>query len=258
MWKLKVGYTEGPFSKWLSSTNNFAGRQTWEFDPDAGTAEDRAEVEKVRAEFYENRFQVKAAGDVLLRLQRLRENKDKIDLSIPAVKISNNDDKITSEAVITTLRRAVRFLSVIQLDGGHWGAEIGGPTFFMPPLVFVLKITGTLNTMLSPEHIREALRYMYCHQNEDGGFGTHIEGHSTMFGTALNYICMRMLGEGPNGGRDDACARARKWILDHGGVTLIPSWGKTWLSILGVYDWSGCNPMPPEFWLLPSIVPTHP
>ncbi|XP_026440994.1 beta-amyrin synthase-like isoform X1 [Papaver somniferum] len=257
MWKLKVGYTEGPFSKWLSSTNNFAGRQTWEFDPDAGTAEDRAEVEKVRAEFYENRFHVKAAGDVLLRLQRLRENKYKIDLSIPAVKIVD-DKEITSEAVTTTLRRAVRFLSAIQLDGGHWGAEIGGPTFFMPPLVFVLKITGTLNTMLSPEHIKEALRYMYCHQNEDGGFGTHIEGHSTMFGTALNYVCMRMLGEGPNGGRDDACARARKWILDHGGVTLIPSWGKTWLSILGVYDWSGCNPMPPEFWLLPSIVPTHP
>ncbi|KAI3888389.1 hypothetical protein MKW92_006705, partial [Papaver armeniacum] len=69
MWKLKVGYTDGPFSRWLSSTNNFAGRQTWEFDPDAGTTEDRAEVEKARAEFYENRFQVQAAGDVLLRLQ---------------------------------------------------------------------------------------------------------------------------------------------------------------------------------------------
>ncbi|GLT55103.1 hypothetical protein SLA2020_282520, partial [Shorea laevis] len=23
---------------------------------------------------------------------------------------------------------------------------------------------------------------------------------------------------------DNACARARKWILDHGGVTHIPSW----------------------------------
>ncbi|KAF5178656.1 Lupeol synthase [Thalictrum thalictroides] len=69
---------------------------------------------------------------------------------------------------------------------------------------------------------------------------------------------MRLLGEGPNGGEDDACARGRKWIRDHGGVTSIPSWGKTWLSILGLYDWSGCNPMPPEFWLLPSILPMHP
>ena len=45
-----------------------------------------------------------------------------------------------------------------------------------------------------------------------------------MFSTALNYICMRMLGEGPDGGQDNACARARKWILDHGGVTHIPYW----------------------------------
>ncbi|KAI4331129.1 hypothetical protein MLD38_029346 [Melastoma candidum] len=69
---------------------------------------------------------------------------------------------------------------------------------------------------------------------------------------------MRILGEGPEGGQDNSCARARKWILDHGGVTYIPSWGKTWLSILGVFDWSGTNPMPPEFWILPSFLPMHP
>ncbi|PNX95821.1 cycloartenol synthase [Trifolium pratense] len=95
-------------------------------------------------------------------------------------------------------------------------------------------------------------------KNEDGGWGLHIEGHSTMFCTAFNYICMRILGEGPDGGQDNACARARSWIRDHGGVTHIPSWGKTWLSILGVFDWSGCNPMPPEFWILPSFLPMHP
>ncbi|KAL0012020.1 hypothetical protein SO802_007128 [Lithocarpus litseifolius] len=78
-----------------------------------------------------------------------------------------------------------------------------------------------------------------------------------MFGTVLNYICMRILGEGPDGGHDNACARARKWILDRGGVTHIPSWGKIWLSILGVFEWTGCNPMPPEFWLLPSFLPIH-
>ncbi|KAJ4843521.1 hypothetical protein Tsubulata_016321, partial [Turnera subulata] len=79
-----------------------------------------------------------------------------------------------------------------------------------------------------------------------------------MFCTALSYICMRILGEGPNGGQDNACARARKWIRDHGSVTHVPSWGKTWLSIFGVYEWRGSNPMPPEFWLFPSYFPIHP
>lgn len=30
------------------------------------------------------------------------------------------------------------------------------------------------------------------------------------------------------------------------------------VQILGLFDWSGCNPMPPEFWILPSLVPVHP
>ncbi|KAI3980129.1 hypothetical protein MKX01_033270 [Papaver californicum] len=259
MWKLKVASKEGPFSQWLSSTNNFAGRQIWEFDPHAGTAEERAEVEKARQQYFNNRFKVPTHGDAILRLQQLTENKDKFDLSsIPAVKI-RDDEEVTYEATTTTLRRALKFYSSLQTDDGHWAAEVGGPLFFMPQLVIPLYITGTLNTILSSrEHIKESLRYMYCHQNEDGGFGLHMEGHSTMFGTVLNYICMRILGEGPDGGQDNACRRARKWILDHGGATLIPSWGKTWLSVLGVYDWLGCNPMPPEFWLFPSMLPIHP
>ncbi|KAF6137864.1 hypothetical protein GIB67_022007 [Kingdonia uniflora] len=257
MWKLKIADRGGPYSQWLYSTNDFVGRQTWEFDPDAGTPEEKAQVDKVREEFYQNRFQVKPSGDVLLRLQMLKENKDKYDLTIPPVKIGD-DEEVTSENATMALRRAVRFFSSMLTCDGHWASDIGGPLFFMPPMVFTLYITGMLDTMFSPEHKKETLRYMYCHQNEDGGWGFHIEGHSTMFGTTLNYICMRLLGEGPEGGEDNACARAQKWIRDHGGVTSIPSWGKTWLSILGLSEWSGCNPMPPEFWLLPSFMPMHP
>ncbi|KAI3943858.1 hypothetical protein MKX01_026401 [Papaver californicum] len=194
----------------------------------------------------------------ILRLQQLRENKGKFDLSIPPVKIRDDED-VTYEATTITLKRAVRFYSTLQTNDGHWAAEIGGPMFYMPPLVIALYITGSLGTILSSQdHINESLRYMYCHQNADGGFGFHMEGHSTMFGTTLNYICMRILGQGPDGGGANACRRAQKWILDHGGATLIPSWGKTWLSVLGVYDWSGCNPLPPEFWILPSMLPMHP
>ena len=67
-------------------------------------------------------------------------------------------------------------------------------------------------------------------QNTDGGWGLHIEGHSTMFCTALNYVSLRLLGERTNGG-NGALESARKWILDRGGATNIPSWGKLWLSV---------------------------
>lgn len=31
-----------------------------------------------------------------------------------------------------------------------------------------------------------------------------------------------------------------------------------YLQVLGVYEWEGCNPLPPEFWLFPSALPYHP
>ncbi|XP_062110952.1 beta-amyrin synthase [Humulus lupulus] len=253
MWRLKIA--EGGNDPYIFSTNNFVGRQTWEFDPDAGTPEERAAVEEARLNFFNNRHKIKPSSDLLWRMQFLREKEFK--QTIPPIKIEDGE-VISYEKATTALKRSVQFLSALQASDGHWPAENAGPLFFLPPLVMCLYITGHLNTIFPAEYRKEILRYMYYHQNKDGGWGFHIEGHSTMFCTALNYICMRLLGEGPNGGQDNACERARQWILDHGGVTYIPSWGKIWLSILGLFDWAGSNPMPPEFWILPSFLPMYP
>ncbi|ESQ50636.1 hypothetical protein EUTSA_v10022563mg [Eutrema salsugineum] len=253
MWKLKTGEGNGE-DPYLFSSNNFTGRQIWEFDPKAGTPEERAAVEEARRSFYDNRSRVKASSDLLWRMQFLKEAK--FEQVIPPVKFDDGES-ITYVKTTNALRRGVAFFSALQSSDGHWPAEIAGPLFFLPPLVFCLYITGHLEEVFDAEHRKEILRYIYCHQNEDGGWGLHIESKSVMFSTALNYICLRMLGVGLDGGRENSCKRAREWILNHGGVTYIPSWGKVWLSILGIYDWSGTNPMPPEMWLLPSFLPLH-
>ncbi|XVF17519.1 hypothetical protein REPUB_Repub10bG0129800 [Reevesia pubescens] len=251
MWKLKIA-EDGP---WLTTVNNHVGRQHWEFDPEAGTAEERAQVEKLRLQFSKNRFRLKQSSDLFMRMQLAKENP--CGPIPPAVKVDDKQE-VTEEAITVTLRRAINFYSSLQAHDGHWPAENAGPLFFLPPLVMALYVTGGLNAILSPEHQKEIIRYIYNHQNEDGGWGLHIEGHSTMFGTALSYITLRLLGEGPEDGDNMAVARGRKWILDHGGLVGIPSWGKFWVTVLGVYEWAGCNPMPPEFWLLPKLLPIHP
>lgn len=246
---------DGGTNPHIYSTNNFVGRQIWEFDPDAGTPEERAEVEAARVRFYKNRFEVKQNSDLLWRMQFFKEKK--FVQKIPRVTVGDDED-ITYEAATTALRRAVHFFSALQASDGHWPAGNGGPLFFLPPLVMCLYVTGHLDTVFPGEYRKEILRYLYCQQNEDGGWGFHLSSHSVMFCTTLSYICMRLLGVGPEGGQDNAAARGRKWILDHGGVPSIPSWGKTWLAIMGLFEWSGCNPMPPEFWLLPPVLPIHP
>ena len=67
MWRLKIA--DGGNDPYIFSTNNFVGRQIWEFDPDYGTPEQRAEVEAARENFLKNRYQVKASSDLIWRMQ---------------------------------------------------------------------------------------------------------------------------------------------------------------------------------------------
>ncbi|KAG5606934.1 hypothetical protein H5410_028426 [Solanum commersonii] len=246
MWKLKLSEGNDP---WIRSLNNNVGRQYWEFDQNRGTDEERSHVEDIREHFHKNRFHVKHSSDLLLRLQFAKGKQIEM---LEKVKIESEE-----ELVKTTLKRGLRFYSTIQADDGHWPADYGGPLFLLPGLVISLFIMGAVNIVLSEEHQKEILRYLYNHQNKDGGWGLHIEGHSTMFCTALNYVAIRLI-DGENNVNNEAMEKARKWILEHGGVTYIPSWGKFWLSVLGVYEWSGNNPLPPELWLLPYFLPLHP
>ncbi|KAF3775945.1 Cycloartenol synthase [Nymphaea thermarum] len=224
MWRLKVA--EGSENPWLRTTNNHVGREVWEFEPDFWSEEDRKAIEEARANFTKHRFEKKHSSDLIMRMQFAKENP--CDLSmLPPVSIGENEIP-SVEAVTVTLRRAVKFYSSIQAHDGHWPGDFGGPLFYIPGL------------------------------NEDGGWGFHLESPSTMFGTALNYVVLRLFGEKPEGTESSPLEKARKWILDRGGVTAIPSWGKMWLSVLGVYDWSGINPLPPEMWLLPYFLPFHP
>lgn len=86
--------------------------------------------------------------------------------------------------------------TMLQQEDGHYPGDYGGPMFLMPGLIIACYVTKIMDTALPPEHQREMIRYLRNHQNEDGGFGLHIEGHSTMFGTGL---------------RCDACAACR-WL----------------------------------------------
>lgn len=53
------------------------------------------------------------------------------------------------------------------------------------------------------------VRYLNNHSNPDGGFGLHIEGPSTMFGTVFSYVSLRLLGVSPD---DATAAAARAWV----------------------------------------------
>ncbi|KAJ3292136.1 Lanosterol synthase (Oxidosqualene--lanosterol cyclase) [Rhizoclosmatium sp. JEL0117] len=150
-------------------------------------------------------------------------------------------------------KNGYRFFEKLQTEDGHWAGEYGGPMFLIPGLVITMYIT---KTPWKPGQRIELINYLRARAHkEDGGWGIHIESVSSVFGTALNYVALRLLGVSPD---DPVCARARAHLHKLGGATGIPAWGKFWLSCLDVYEWEGNNPVPPELWLLPYWVPIHP
>ncbi|KAF8998542.1 terpenoid cyclases/protein prenyltransferase alpha-alpha toroid [Cyathus striatus] len=138
------------------------------------------------------------------------------------------------------------FYQNLQSHDGHWAGEYGGPL-----------IGSYISGMgFKDEERLEMIRYIMNRAHpQDGGWGIHIEGHSTVFGTALNYVALRILGMEAD---HPVCIKSRATLHKLGGATAIPAWGKFWLSLLNVYDWEGNNPVPPEFWLLPEWLPIHP
>ncbi|EMD38881.1 hypothetical protein CERSUDRAFT_112601 [Gelatoporia subvermispora B] len=157
-----------------------------------------------------------------------------------------------AQDALAAARNGFTFYKRLQAEDGHWPGEYGGPMFLLPGLVIGSYVTGMGFTL--PERL-EMIRYLLNHANEDGGWGIHIEGHSTVFGTALNYCVVRILGLSAE---HPAAVKARATLHILGGAAGAPAWGKFWLSVLNVYDWEGCNPVPPELWLLPDITPFHP
>ncbi|XP_051113925.1 cycloartenol synthase-like isoform X2 [Andrographis paniculata] len=261
MWKLKFSDDDDGHRRWLTTANRHAGRQFWEFDPTPPTPHHSAAVAQARRNFQAGRRSIRQSSDLLMRIQFAEEDEVFKHSGRSYGSSSGNDGGSGSgddntERVVDVLRNGMKFYSNLQAEDGHWPADYGGPLFLLPGLIIALFIMDALSLVLPEEHRGEIRRYLYNHQNEeDGGWGLHIEGHSTMFGTVLNYVALRLLGDRPE---DGAVKRARAWILNHGGATYIPSWGKCWLSVLGVYEWDGNNPLPPELWLLPYSLPIHP
>lgn len=99
------------------------------------------------------------------------------------------------------------FYQRLQLEEGHWGCSYGGPSFLLPGLVFAMYIS---NTTILPEWKVEMTRYLAYHVNDDGGWGLHLDGETTVFATALYYVVLRILGMGPS---QPLALRARERLL---------------------------------------------
>ncbi|MGZ6071592.1 MAG: 2,3-oxidosqualene cyclase [Myxococcaceae bacterium] len=150
------------------------------------------------------------------------------------------------------VERGLEVLAATQDAGGSWKGDYGGPLFLIPVYVTGLELLGRPPDAATRDGF---VTYLRGHQNADGGWGLDVESHSHVFTSVLVYVTLRLLGIPAE---DPQLQRARAWFLPHGGPLSSGSWGKFILAMLGLYEYRGLAPVPPELWLLPEALPLHP
>jgi squalene/oxidosqualene cyclase-like protein len=231
------------------------GRHIWAFKPCSNHLNEHLhhadaisdeEIAQIAEDFQFDSSGNPNSGDKVYRHTAI--NRKYREFSGPIPQAENPEE----QKIINALIKGINYFSYLQSEDGHWPGDYGGPLFLLPGLLIASYISGTP----FPKAHREMMkRYLFNHQNQDAGWGMHIEGESTMFGTVMQYVSLRILGMDKN---HEQLIKARNWIKNHGGATGIPSWGKFYLAVLNLYDWQGFNSLFPEMWLFPKWLPVHP
>ena len=159
------------WKKWRLITDS--GRQLWQLKDAAPLS--AAELKDMQAAFVYNKKQNPNSGDRVFRAQQLQSY------------AAYSGDTIGLSAAQQALVKGVNYYSHIQSAEGHWAGDYGGPMFLTPGLVIASYIT---QTPLPAAHAVLIKQYLLNHQNDDGGWGLHLEGESTMFGTVLQYVSL--------------------------------------------------------------------
>lgn len=155
--------------------------------------------------------------------------------------------------VDAAVRKAVNHLLNRQKPGGDWEGEMVWCIMILAQAIIVRTLAGR---PYSTAEQRQIVKHFAVTQAADGSWGMHPESPGYVFFTAIAYVALRLLGLAAS---DPMLAKARAWLqAQPGGVKGIPTWGKFWLALLGLYEYSGLNAIPPELFLLPEWLPFHP
>jgi len=153
----------------------------------------------------------------------------------------------------SALDRGITYLLSQQREDGCWEGEMVWCTMILSQYIIVQTIAGR---SFDEQTRSQMIKYYRTTRTPDGVWGLHPESGGYVFFTTLAYIALRLIGVPPG---DPLASTARNWLhAQKGGVLAIPTWGKFWLALLGLYGYEGVNPIPPEMFLLPRRLPFHP
>jgi squalene-hopene/tetraprenyl-beta-curcumene cyclase len=153
------------------------------------------------------------------------------------------DDMLSRVAAATDAAR--RYLFSSQHEEGYWCGELEADSTLESDYILLHALLGTGGE----ERIAKAARYVLEHQNADGGWSIFHGGPSNVSASVKGYFGLKLAGYKAD---HPALQRARKKILELGGVTQINTFTKIYLCFFGQYDYYSVPAIPPEIVLFPN------
>jgi squalene-hopene/tetraprenyl-beta-curcumene cyclase len=161
----------------------------------------------------------------------------------PQLRFGKIDD--LASRVAAAVDGARKFLFSRQHDEGYWCGELEADTTLESDYILLQTLLGTGN----PERFQKCCNWILQHQNEDGGWGIYADAPSNISASVKAYFGLKLSGYKPD---HPALVRARKKILEMGGVTEANTFTKIYLCFLGQYDYDAVPAIPPEIVLFPN------
>ena len=153
------------------------------------------------------------------------------------------DDMLSRVAAATDAAR--RYLFSVQSEEGFWCGELEADTTLESDYILLHALLGTGDE----ERIAKAARYILEHQNADGGWSIFHGGPSNVSASVKGYFGLKLAGYRAD---HPALQRARKKILELGGLTEVNTFTKIYLCFFGQYDYYSVPAIPPEIVLFPN------
>jgi squalene-hopene/tetraprenyl-beta-curcumene cyclase len=163
---------------------------------------------------------------------------------------SSFQSNVSLSQVDEAIARSQAYLLSLQEPDGYWWAELESNVTMAAEAVLVHKIWGTDTTR--PLHKVE--NYLRRQQCDHGGWELFYGDRGQLSVSVEAYMAMRLLGVPAT---DPALQKARKFILDQGGISKTRIFTKFHLALIGCYDWRGLPSLPPWIMLLPYSFPIY-
>jgi squalene-hopene/tetraprenyl-beta-curcumene cyclase len=141
-----------------------------------------------------------------------------------------------------------QYLLSTQHGDGYWWADLESNVSITAEVLLLHRIWRTDANRPLPK----IENYLRSHQNSQGGWELFYGDGGELSVSVEAYMGMRLLGVAID---DPALVKARKFIIDRGGISNTRIFTKFHLALIGCYAWKGIPSIPPWIMLLPKEFP---